>query len=101
MMERVEQITAIDAQIFETMGIELEKRAERYALCASRASFGHPAPEGAEGVERDGGHVRPLARKRISHKSSPFVRLAEGDRPVAVAVRSDSRRGYPSPMLMR
>jgi hypothetical protein len=78
MVERIEEITAVDAQIFEAMGVELEKRAERYALCTSRASFGHPACEDAEGVERDSGHVRPLAGKRISHWSSPSFRSGRG-----------------------
>lgn len=61
MMQCIEEIGAIDAEVLKPVAVELEKRAERDALGTSRASFGNPACEDAEGVERDSGHLRPLA----------------------------------------
>src|SRR5688572_19939920 len=71
MVQSIEQVAAVDTKVIEPVGVVLEKRAQRDALSPGRANFGHQPPEGAKGVERDGGHGRPLARKRISHESSP------------------------------
>ena len=91
-VKRVEQVRALDAEVAQAVRIELEKAFEGHALVPLGAQLGKPMCDQPEGIERQRGGSRPLARKHERHETSPFSKGRHREL-AAVATIVDCRCG--------